>query len=472
MTNLDLRAAMLDMATKRFYYYCKFRLPQVYTDKRPHLETLCDALQDFYESDRQRLILNLPPRHGKTLTVELLTAWILGKQPKTGVMVACYNETLSSRFSKFVRGEISETPLKVEKPSFSDYFPGVAIKDGDGAMQLWALEGSHFSFLATSPGGTMTGIGAQLLIIDDLIKNAEEAFNARVLEDHWEWYNNTVESRLEAGAKQIIIQTRWATGDLSGRLLATNDWESIIMPAQNDDGSMLCEDILTRKEFERRKINGDQVIIAGNYQQKPFDSTEALYRFTQANIYRPSELPRRGKRLAYVDTADQGMDFLAGGCWVEHEGRAYITDIIYTQDAMERTEPDTAAMLERNKVDSAWIESNNGGRGFARNVQALVVKNGFTSCSIEWFHQSANKWSRITSNANSVVNCVVFPEDWRQRWPLFAMHVEKASRASQPKPDDAHDFLTGIVETMQNGMGLTISDAERNAMAARRGRGR
>lgn len=469
MTNLELAGAMVDLARRRFYYYCRFRLPQVYTAKRPHLERLCDALQEFYESDRQRLILNLPPRHGKTLTVELLTEWILGRAPNTGVMVACYNETLSSRFSKAVRGGISEKPVKIEKPVFSDYFPGVTIKDGDGAMQLWALEGSHFSFLATSPGGTMTGIGAQLLVIDDLIKNAQEANNERILEEHQEWYSNTVLSRLEAGAKQIVIQTRWAKKDLSGWLMARegDKWQKIVMPAQNEDGTMLCDDILTAAEFEDRKKKTDPIIIAGNYQQAPYDSSEALYRFTEGNLYRPSELPRFGRRMAYIDTADQGMDFLAGGCWLEHDGKAYILDLIYTQEAMERTEPDTAAMLQRNRVERAYIESNNGGRGFARNVQALLVKNGFTSCGVEWFHQGANKWSRITANANSVVNCVVFPHDWRDRWPLFALHVERASRASQPKPDDAHDFLTGVVETLQGSAALIITEQDRASLASR-----
>lgn len=338
-------------------------------------------------------------------------------------------------------------------------------------MQMWSLEGAHFSYLATSPGGTVTGIGATgIMAIDDLIKNAQEANNERVLEEHWEFYANTLLSRCEAGCKKLVIMTRWSTKDLIGRLsaLEPGKWDFITMPAQNDDGSMLCDDILNLKEFEDRKTKTDEQIIAGNYQQKPFDSSEALYRFTQGNLYRPSELPRTGRRVAYIDTADQGMDFLAGGCWIESEGRAYITDIIYTQEAMERTEPDTADMLIRNKIETARIESNNGGRGFARNVQALMTKRAFTSCAVEWFHQSANKWSRITSNANSVVNCVVFPEDWRQRWPLFALHVERASRASQPKPDDAHDFLTGVVETLQSGASLTVSDLTRQRLAARR----
>jgi predicted phage terminase large subunit-like protein len=459
MTNLDLRNAMLDMATRRFYYYCQFRLPQVYTKSRPHLEILCDKLQEFYESDRQRLILNIPPRHGKTLTVELLTAWILGKQPKIGIMTASYNETLSTRFSKFVRGEISEKSVKIEKPSFSDYFPGVKIKDGDGAMQLWALEGSHFSFLATSPGGTMTGIGAQLLIIDDLIKNAEEAFNERILDEHWEWYSNTVLSRLEAGAKQIVIQTRWATKDLSGRLLAANGWQPVIMPAQNPDGSMLCEDILSKAEFEDRKTKTDPVIIAGNYQQAPYDSHDVLY--PAFKTYDHELLPKSGFIEAYVDTADEGKDFLAGAVYKVHNNTAYILDIAYTQAPMEQTEGQLAMMLASNKCQTAWIESNNGGKGFARNVERIMREIvNYGACSVRWFHQSENKQARILSNATNVVNSILFPVGWENRWPEFRRDIQSLSRMAKWVNDDAPDMLTGIIEKSISGQRLSVPNSD------------
>jgi predicted phage terminase large subunit-like protein len=389
----------------------------------------------------------MPPRHGKTLTVELLTEWVLGKDPTIGVMVACYNETLSSRFSKAVRGGITEKPVKIEKPVFCDYFPGVSIKDGDGAMQLWALDGSHFSFLATSPGGTMTGIGAQLLVIDDLIKNAEEANNERILDEHAEWYYNTVLSRLESGAKQIIIQTRWATKDLSGRLIAQEGekWDKVIMPAQAEDGAMLCPDILNAEEYEDRKTKTDPVIIAGNYQQAPYDSYDVLY--LAFKTYAFGTLPTTGTIEAYFDTADEGKDFLAGAVYRVHNNTAYILDLIYTQAPMEQTEGQSALMIASNKCQTAWIESNNGGRGFARNVERIMREiANYSACSIKWFHQGENKVARITANATNVVNSIVFPVGWENRWPEFRRDVMALSRMSKWIHDDAPDMLTGIVE--------------------------
>lgn len=434
---------MIDLARRDFYYYCRFRMPSVYTEDRPHLRTLCNTLQRFYESDRSRIIINMPPRHGKTLTVELLVEWVFGTDHALGVVVACYNETLSSRFSKAVRGGIQER--QGTKPVFTDYFPGVKIKDGDGAMQLWALEGSHFSFLATSPGGTATGLGAQLLIIDDLIKNAEEAFNERILEEHWEWYTNTILSRIEKGGKQIVIQTRWATGDLSGRLLEfePDKWDLILMPAQNEDGTMLCEDILDSEEFEDRKLKTDPVIIAGNYQQTPYDSIDRLY--PDFNTY--DLVPVGGSVESYTDTADEGSDFLASAVYRVVKNTAYILDVLYTQESMEKTEPKTAAMLSEHRCQTAFIESNNGGRGFSRNVDRIMREQlAYTGCNVQWFHQSNNKVARILSSATNVVNSVMFPVGWERRWPRFAQDIKAMGRGAKWKHDDCADLLTGIVE--------------------------
>ena len=95
-----------------------------------------------------------------------------------------YNETLSTTFSKNVRNDIQEEKADIYKPVYSDVFPGVKIKRGDGSMNLWSLEGGYNNYLATSPTGTATGFGASILVIDDLIKNAEEAHNENIKEKH------------------------------------------------------------------------------------------------------------------------------------------------------------------------------------------------------------------------------------------------------------------------------------------------
>ncbi|MFU1814649.1 terminase, partial [Enterococcus faecium] len=94
-----------------------------------------------------------------------------------------------------VRNAIQETKADKDVIVFNDIFPDTHIKYGDAAMNLWSLEGGYNNYLATSPTGTATGFGADIIIVDDLIKNAEEANNATVLEKHWEWFTNTMLSR-------------------------------------------------------------------------------------------------------------------------------------------------------------------------------------------------------------------------------------------------------------------------------------
>ncbi len=140
-------------------------------------------MQSFYESDEDALIINLPPRHGKSRTASMFVEWVLGRNQSEKIMTGSYNETLSTTFFK----KRCVTPFKRKKADkdkiiYSDIFPNVKIKQGDGAMNLWSLEGGYNNYLATSPSGTATGFGASLLIIDDLIKNAEEAYNETVKE--------------------------------------------------------------------------------------------------------------------------------------------------------------------------------------------------------------------------------------------------------------------------------------------------
>lgn len=453
----ELKALAVSMARDDFYTFCRFRVPSFYLPHRTYLKDLCNQLQAFIEDKLIRedglpydkLMTLGPPRHGKTLTIALLCQWVLGKERETGIMTASYNEMLSSRLAKAVRNGIMERKADPMRLVYSDFFPETRIQDGDGAMNMWSLDGRHFSFLATSPGGTMTGIGGQLFVLDDLIKNFEEACNERVLEEHMEWYDNTTQSRLEIGAKQIIINTRWATGDISGRLLAREpkDWYVIKNRACLDEekGIMLAPDILDFETYMKRKRSGDAQLIAANYQQEPFDSNDKLY--PAFKTYAFGTLPTTGAIEAYFDTADEGKDFLAGAVYRVHNNTAYILDLIYTQAPMEQTEGQSALMIASNKCQVAWIESNNGGRGFGRNVERIMREiANYSACSVKWFHQGENKVARITANATNVVNSIVFPVGWENRWPEFRRDVMSLSRMSKWIHDDAPDMLTGIVE--------------------------
>ena len=126
------------------------------------------------------------------------------------------------------------------------------------------------------PGGTATGFGADLLILDDTIKNAYEAHHEGRKQEIWDWFTDTMLSRLETGGKIIIIMTRWATDDMAGRALedlpkAGYKVRHINFKAVQDDGSMLCEEVLSRADFDKKKATMGEDIVEANYNQNPID---------------------------------------------------------------------------------------------------------------------------------------------------------------------------------------------------------
>lgn len=442
----------MELARREFWHYCKFTSPDFYTEDRFFLKDLAEKLQWFIdEASEQIMVVNMPPRHGKSRTATKFVQWLFGKYgTHIKVMTGSYNETLSSTFAKQVRDSIAEQKT-AGITVYSDIFPNTKIKYGEAAAQKWALEGSQVAnYLATSPTGTATGFGCNIMIIDDLIKNAEEAYNANTLAKLTDWFTNTMLSRTENGFKLIVIMTRWSSDDLAGFILA--NYKNVVhvnYKAVQDDGSMLCPEILSKEDYGLKTKNMNKDIVAANYQQEPLDIKGRLYSGFKTYTELPTD--ENGNSLLkyllnYTDTADVGSDFLCSICYGMYDGAYYILDILYTKDAMEVTEPATAEMLTRNNIGCAIIESNNGGRGFARNVDRECKARGNKHTIVKWFTQSKNKIARILSNSTSVMNNLYFPVGWEDRWPEFARDIKRYQREGKNEHDDAPDALTGVYE--------------------------
>lgn len=442
----------IELSRREFWQYCKLTSPDFYSNDRGFLHDLADKLQWFVEdAEQQIMVVNMPPRHGKSRTATKFVQWLFGKYGiDKKVMTGSYNETLSGTFAKAVRDVIAEKPTEGIL-TYGDIFPGTKIKYGEAAAQKWSLEGSQqANYLATSPTGTATGFGCNIMIIDDLIKNSEDAYNESVLQKQIDWFNNTMLSRTENDFKIIIIMTRWSTKDLAGYVLANYDnVVHINYKAVQDDGAMLCEAILSYKDYKIKTKNMNKDIVLANYQQEPIDVKGRLY----SHIKTYTDIPRDSKGnnlfkyiLNYTDTADTGGDYLCSICYGMYESTYYILDVLYTKEPMEVTEPATAQMLTNNNVGNALIESNNGGRGFSRNVIRELKSLGNTHTKIQWFFQSKNKTSRILSNSTGVMQNVLFPVNWEDRWPDFAEAIRKYQKEGKNAHDDAPDALTGVYE--------------------------
>ena len=452
-TRIDeiVRLARLELARRDFWEYCKFVAPDFYQEDRAFLKDLCESLQRFYESDEKILVINMPPRHGKSRTATLLVQWLFGQNPLDKVMTGSYNETLSSTFAKQVRDKIAEEPT-MGLTVYRDIFPNTRIKKGEASASKWALHGSEqTNYLATSPTGTATGFGCTIMIIDDLIKNVEEAYNELTLQKQVDWFNNTMLSRTETGFKLIIIMTRWATGDLAGYILDNfTDVQHINYKAVQDDGSMLCPDILSSEDYEFKTKNMNIDIVKANYQQEPIDIKGRLY--SSFKTY-SGTLPEFREIRNYTDTADTGDDYLCSITYgVTFDKEAYVLDVLYTKAPMEVTEPAMARMLVEGKVNIADIESNNGGRGFSRAVERIVKTEYSSNHTIfRPFTQRKNKNARILTNATWVMEHVYFPENWRDRWTDYYEAMSKYQREGKNAHDDAPDATTGIAEKVDGG---------------------
>ena len=446
------REVKIEMARRDFWQYCKFTSPDFYSEDREFLKDLSKRLQWFVEeAEEQIMVVNMPPRHGKSRTATKFVQWLFGKYGKDiKVMTGSYNETLSGTFAKQVRDCIAEEPT-LGVTVYNDIFPDTKIKYGEAAAQKWALEGSEqANYLATSPTGTSTGFGCNIMIIDDLIKTAEEAYNANRLQQLNSWFTDTMLSRTENDFKIIIIMTRWNSNDLAGFVLG--NYDNVIhinYRAVQEDGTMLCPEVLSKKDYELKTKKMNKDIVEANYQQSPIDIKGRLY--TTIKTYKEIPKDEAGNPLFkyilnYTDTADEGSDFLCSICYGMYEESYYILDVLYTKEPMEVTEPAAAEMLTRNNVGCALIESNNGGKGYARNVERECRDRGNRHTTIKWFHQSQNKVARILSNSTSVMNNVYFPANWEDRFPEFATDIKKYQREGKNAHDDAPDALTGVYE--------------------------
>lgn len=449
------REKLLRNARNDFFSYCQLMIPDLYKSERQFLIDLCKDFEEFMESDDDIMLLNLPPRHTKSTTAGRFVEWKLGRNPKLRVATASYNEDMATDFSKDVRDNIVEERVVDDQIVYKDIFPKAKLKHGSSAAKRWALQGAKLSYLATSPGGSATGKGFDLLIVDDVIKGIMEAMNENELQKHWDWFTKQMLSRVEKGGKIIVIMTRWHSKDLAGRIIDE-------MPAMGyklrvvikkallneETHEMLCSDILSYKDYIKKRAAMGPAIANANYQQEPIDQKGRLYK-----SFRLYETRSKYKKVwAYVDTADDGSDYLCSIVWGECEdGSCEVLDVIYTQESMEFTEKAVANQFINYQVNHARVESNNGGKGFARNVKEKI--KGKAATAVDWFHQSANKQSRIFSNSYWIEQNVIMPIDWMIRWPDYYEAMTTYQKQGKNKHDDAPDASTGIAETMVMGSG-------------------
>lgn len=425
------------------------------------------VLESFAAGRIRRLAVTMPPQHGKSVGAStLLPAYLLGLDPELRVAIASYSAALASRFNRRVQRIL-------DSEAYASIFPNTTIKRGAKPPDCIRtadeaeIVGHRGSILSVGREGSLTGNRVDCFILDDLYKDAMEANSPLIRENCWEWYTSVVRTRMHNASRELIVFTRWHDEDLIGSLMRRERFAELRSWSQLETADAECwlhlnfEAIKTAPptELDPRPVGAalweaqhSASLLAAKRRLDPL-RFECLYQghptVREGLLYGPNfseydTLPRDVVRWAnYTDTADTGDDYLCSLCYaVDTDGAIYITDAVYTREPMEVSEGLVAAMLCESGTRQAAVESNNGGRGFARAVQRLAP-----AVRVEWFHQSANKEARILSNSATVLHLVRFPRGWQQRWPELYAHLTSYRRVFRANRwHDAADALTGIVE--------------------------
>lgn len=444
--------AKKELARRFFWDFEKLLYPDLFTDDRKLLKNIADTLQDFIEnSSKHYLVLSLPPGHYKSFTAKNLAMWLMGRNPRNRVIGASNSGDLSSMFSTQIRDTILGTNYGKDGIPFTDIFPDTRIKMGFATKSKWELEGSaEPSYRATSPTSAITGSRADYFIIDDIIKNHVDAMNAMVHEANFEWFRNTLFSRADGdNYKFIFVMQRWAKADLSGRIIDFygDDVVSIDFPAIKEDGSMLEPTIMSLDKLNEAKRTLRPEVFKANYLQKPMDVEGRLYNGFPEWDSRPKEVVKKNN----TDVADQGKDNVCSINWeVDKENKVYVTDIYYSAEKAEITEPKVAKMINSGEINEAEFESNNGGKGYARNVERELNKLGNIKTVVKWTPQTSNKEARILTSSAWVQNNVYMPPNWTSKYPEFAAEVLGYVAGAKNEHDDGVDVLATIYERVAN----------------------
>lgn len=425
-------------------------------------------LSRFAHKEIKKLMVFMPPQHGKSEgSTRRLPAFIEGINPDTRLAVVSYSATKAKKFNR-------EIQRIMDTPEYLSIFPETQLgqsqfgeDSGKGYIRTteeFEIVGKRGSVKTVGVGGALTGEPVDVLVMDDIYKDAKSAWSPVVRESISDWYDTVAETRLHNDSQQLIVFTRWHEDDLAGTLLRQ---QGEYDPNDNPDGWVVCTfkaikegaptEYDPRQEGEalweeRHSIHKLEQIRKRNpqvfeslYQQDPKPSEGLMYSFGfQTYNIRPATL--HCTRKAYVDTADTGEDYLCAIVYDETEIGNFIVDVLYTQKPMEYTEVATARMLTRHMVAECIVESNNGGRGFQRAVekQCRLMENAKTK--FRWFTQTDNKDVRIFSNSAAVQNLTYMPDGWERTFPEFNKAITGYLKAGKNEHDDAPDALTGTIE--------------------------
>lgn len=384
-TATSLQAAASAACRANFYIFAKQAFvelhPGVQLDEAPYIEALAFAIQEVADGRNRRLNINVPPRHLKSFLVSVaLPAWLMGRDPSFKTLFAAYGQDLADEhgrnFLKLVR-----------TPFFRDLFPQFMVSRSTSSEVSTTLGGFR---RATGAGGSMTGFGADLIIIDDLTK-AADAHSPATLESAHALYRETILSRFnnKAEGRLIAIQQRIHENDLSGMLLENQDFTNVVMPAsavepqsfplyngrvyRRNPGDLLNPARESQSTLDRLRREMGDAAFSAQYQQNPIPPGGNRVRWDWFPRY--DNPPERGE-LEYVvqswDTAVTGLptsDFSVCLTFGLHRGRWFMLDVHRQKHDYPELRQAARAQFRRWAPELVLIESAGTGPSLARELR-------------------------------------------------------------------------------------------------------
>ena len=449
------------------------------TDMEPCMVNCIEVEGGIYLAGRE-----LVPTHNSQGSSRFLPAMMLGLNPDLKVAICSYAATIAKDFNRDVQ-------RLIDTEAYRALFPDTQLNGSNVVTiannylrnsDVFEILGHTGSLRVVGRGGSLTSKTVDVMIFDDLYKDAQEANSPQIRTGSWDWYTKVARTRLHNDSQQLIVFTRWHPEDIIGKLIETEDvriaqsWADFENVPDSAWVLVNFEAIKTGQPNEIDSREPGAALWPGRHSlerllaQKALDPVgfQCLYQGDPGNaegkLYQPfktwvekSEWGQYIRSGCYVDVADEGDDFLFAASydiyrsdnqiWNEHTKRfepllfALITDIEYTDESTEVTTVTVPRLINTNNVQKAWVESNNGGSQFEKTirkkVRALTVP----------FYQGANKESRIITNAPFVNQHIIMPFGWETRYPKFYAHITSFLRKFDANAhDDDADGLTGIYE--------------------------
>jgi predicted phage terminase large subunit-like protein len=434
-----------------------------YEAQRFH-QAICAAIEELEAGRIKRLIISLPPRHGKTeLASKMFPAWFAGRHPDLSLIFGTYNEKFSQDIGRAVRNIMLSPP-------YAQVFPKTVLKQNSKASdRLQTTEGGILAFVGR--GGTTTGRGGDILIIDDPLKDRQEADSPTVRDTLWTWFTQVIASRLmDETGRIMLIQTRWHQDDLVGRLTDPHNsyydpeearqWHTIDLPAlateENDDplrrqpGEPLWPGRFGR-EFLLSVQRRDERGFSALYQGRPSPAGGTFFSAKWLQTYRPNDLPANLRCYSASDHAvslkqyaDKTVLLTVG---VDENDHIWVlSDCVWRSMTAEQS---TEAMLRIMKAHRPlfwWAERSHISKSIGPFLRKRMLET-HTFCSLIEMQPIADKQTRAQSIQGRLsMGMVHFPEraPW---WPAARDQLLKF-------PYDQHDDFVDALAYI--GLGLTL----------------